>query len=113
MLVRRIGSCTDLKFHINVRDVLIFTIIDMPTLKTFKEVKRYIDSQRKTISLAEIEIGEAFLDLGSLLKEYRKAHKLNQRALSAKIGISSMFLSDLENGRRTPGETTMEKILNL
>lgn len=50
------------------------------------------------------------LNLGSRIKELRHEKNLTQRALAEKTHLSYGFISDIENGNRTPSLNTLNKI---
>lgn len=46
------------------------------------------------------------------LKDKRKKQKLTQAELAKKIGVSPSFITEIENGRKAPSFTNIEKISN-
>jgi len=42
--------------------------------------------------------------LGEALRRARRAGRLSQQALADRLGCSQQYLSDIELGRRTPGQ---------
>ncbi|MCY1153504.1 MAG: helix-turn-helix transcriptional regulator [Sphaerochaetaceae bacterium] len=44
------------------------------------------------------------------LKIRRKRHHLTQAELAKKIGISTSFITEIENGRKSPSFSTIEKL---
>ena len=51
-----------------------------------------------------------YLDLGRNIKQERNNQNLTQEQLSEKAGISSVFLSQIENGRNKPSFETVYNI---
>lgn len=51
------------------------------------------------------------VDIGQGVKRFRKDMKLNQLELAKKSGVARSYISDLENGRRSPTTKTINKIL--
>ncbi|EJE8675446.1 helix-turn-helix transcriptional regulator [Vibrio parahaemolyticus] len=56
------------------------------------------------------EIGTASIVVGKKIKEARKKKKLTIEDLASRSGLSVAHLSRLENGRKSPTITTLEKI---
>ncbi|AYO18586.1 XRE family transcriptional regulator (plasmid) [Vibrio owensii] len=56
------------------------------------------------------EVGTASIVVGKKIKEARKKKKLTIEDLASKSGLSVAHLSRLENGRKSPTITTLEKI---
>ncbi|HUT69945.1 MAG TPA: helix-turn-helix domain-containing protein [Desulfatiglandales bacterium] len=52
------------------------------------------------------------MNLGSLIRRYRKERKLTLRAVAEKAGISEGFLSQVENDVNSPSVDTLSKICN-
>ena len=50
------------------------------------------------------------LNLGKILKSFRKQSGLTQPELASKSGVSTSIVNDLENGIRTAGCKTIDKI---
>ena len=50
------------------------------------------------------------MNLGSLIRRYRKERKLTLRAVAEKAGISEGFLSQVENDVNSPSVDTLVKI---
>ena len=47
---------------------------------------------------------------GDALRKQRKAAKITGRELARKTGLSPAFLSDIELGRRWPGDDALDRI---
>ncbi len=56
------------------------------------------------------EVGTASIVVGKKIKEARKKKKLTIEDLASQSGLSVAHLSRLENGRKSPTITTLEKI---
>jgi transcriptional regulator with XRE-family HTH domain len=52
----------------------------------------------------------AKMDIGALLRVLRRAKKMNQGQLAARVGISQNYLSMIENGQRQPSTKILEQI---
>lgn len=52
-------------------------------------------------------------EIGSLLRQFRKAQKHTQKEFAARLGVSQAFLCDVEQGRRMFGEETVQKLEEL
>ncbi len=61
-------------------------------------------------TLMQSEVGTASIVVGKKIKEARKKKKLTIEDLASKSGLSVAHLSRLENGRKSPTITTLEKI---
>lgn len=57
--------------------------------------------------------GEHSLDIGKRIKEVRKERKITLKELSDKIGYSSAYISQIENGKRgKPSHDFLQKVSN-
>lgn len=50
------------------------------------------------------------MSLGDNIKRIRKERNMTQETLANELGISRSYLGDLENNRRNPSSTTLEKL---
>ncbi|MBI1803378.1 MAG: helix-turn-helix transcriptional regulator [Ignavibacteriae bacterium] len=50
------------------------------------------------------------MTLGQALKKYRKKHKLVQKELAAKIGISLKHYAQIERGKAYPSQIVLQRI---
>ena len=47
---------------------------------------------------------------GRMIKRIRKENKMSQKALSAKVGVTTVYLCKIEKGRAYPSLQMLEKI---
>ncbi|MFH1608636.1 MAG: helix-turn-helix transcriptional regulator [Patescibacteria group bacterium] len=52
------------------------------------------------------------MKIGKKIKEIRKIKKMDQSTLATNCGISRTYLSQIENGKRNPNISILEKICN-
>jgi ribosome-binding protein aMBF1 (putative translation factor) len=71
-----------------------------------KAVKELRQGMKQAVHLIHL----AKDDFCKRLKEYRVNRGWSLRKMSAKIGYSAMYISDIENGRRAPSERFLEKV---
>lgn len=51
--------------------------------------------------------------LGKFLYDLRKKTNITIKDLMSKLGISHQYINDLENGKRTPSDSLLEKIADV
>jgi predicted transcriptional regulator len=56
---------------------------------------------------------DASANLGTLIQDYRREQNMSQRFLATKLGITSAFLSDIENNHRSMSPETIKRFLEL
>lgn len=59
---------------------------------------------------AWLSIGGDSMDYKNRIKEFRTKRNMTQSQLSSLAGISRVFLSEIENGKRNPSFATVEKL---
>ena len=57
-----------------------------------------------------VELKQKILKLGKILKSFRKNSGYTQPQLSSQSGVATSIVNDLENGIRTAGIKTIDKI---
>jgi DNA-binding Xre family transcriptional regulator len=67
--------------------------------------------EQRQISLGLMYLTEVFMSIGEIVKERRKAKKLNQTELAEKAGITQATVSRLESGKED--NTTIENLRSI
>lgn len=69
------------------------------------------DSEAKTI--ARLILGEEMANIGEAIKKHRQFYRYSQQELAKIIGISRVYLADIEAGKANITMKTREKILKV
>lgn len=69
-----------------------------------------LDQAMHQYGRAECDVEAAEVQVGYAIRETRRKKKISLRELARRLGISPMYLSDIERGNRFPSYDTMEKI---
>lgn len=102
----------------NGEDMIVLSKSDYETLLERAELAEDIaavDTYRKKLAAGEEEaIPEEFanrlIDGENPIRVYRELRGLSARELAEKTGISAAFLSEIENGKKEGGVSTLKKI---
>jgi len=102
----------------NGEDMIVLSKSDYDALLERAELAEDIaavdDYRRKLISGEEEAIPEAFairlIDGENPIRVYRELRGMSARELADKTGISAAFLSEIENGKKEGGVSTLKKM---
>ncbi|MCK5784003.1 MAG: helix-turn-helix transcriptional regulator [Desulfobacterales bacterium] len=76
-----------------------------------KDIEKHLDAiQQGTETLIPGEITFAVLDGISPIRAWREHKQIKMNKLAKKVGISSAYLSQIENGKRNPTIDTLKAI---
>jgi len=79
-------------------------------LDELDDIRAYDRARAKSQEFIPAEFAHRILDGESAIRVYREYRKMTQDTLAAKAGISNPYLSQLENGLRTPSVATARKL---
>jgi DNA-binding XRE family transcriptional regulator len=74
------------------------------------DIRAYDRAKAKPQEFIPAEFAHRILDGESAIRVYREYRKMTQDALAARAGISKPYLSQLENGLRTPSVAVARKL---
>jgi DNA-binding XRE family transcriptional regulator len=75
-----------------------------------EDVRLYDEAKAKPSEFTPLELTERMLDGESPVRVYREYRGFTQDQLGAQAGISKPFLSQIENGIRTPSLDTLKRL---
>ncbi len=75
------------------------------------EVKKALEAAMKKMSDLEVEHGKANAELTEALKMLRKHYNLSQEQIAKIMGVSAMYVSLLERGKRQWSSRSVERLL--
>ena len=84
------------------------TLDDVEDIKEIEENLRAIQEGKELIVPGEVTF--AILDGKSPIRAWREHRQFKMNELSKKVGISSAYLSQIENGKRNPTIDTLKTI---
>lgn len=75
------------------------------------EVKKALEDAMNKMANLEIEHGKANTELTDALKMFRQHFKLSQEQIANIMGVSAMYVSLLERGKRQWSSRSVERLL--
>lgn len=85
--------------------------ISNKNLVSLEGFKGIIDGKHGEIESGELRAGTKEFKIGTMLKEIRAEMGMTQEQIAEYAGLSISYLSAIENNKREPGISTLQKII--